>query len=99
MGATIVRYKAKADRAYENQQYIEKVFDELAATAPEGLRYATFRLADGVSFVHVAFVDTPDGTNPLSNTPAFAAFVAGIADRCEEPPVALEATVVGSYNF
>ncbi|HEY4376273.1 MAG TPA: hypothetical protein VGM93_03910 [Acidimicrobiales bacterium] len=99
MGATVVRYKAKPDRADENQEYVEKVFAELATTAPEGLRYATFRLADGVSFVHVAFVDTPDGSNPLSSTPAFASFVAGIADRCDEPPVATEATVVGSYNF
>jgi hypothetical protein len=98
MGATIVRYTTKPDRADDNQALVEKVFAELNADAPLGLRYATFRLADGVSFVHVATVETDDGTNPLTQTPAFAEFVREIGDRCDEPPVASEATLVGSYR-
>ena len=99
MGVVVVRYRTKPDRADENQALVEKVFGELADTQPEGLRYATFRLADGVSFVHVASVDTTDGTNPLSATAAFAEFVRDVGDRCEEAPVASDATVVGSYGF
>ena len=30
---------------------VEAVFDELAESRPAGLRYASYRLADGVSFV------------------------------------------------
>jgi hypothetical protein len=99
MGVVIVRYKTKADRADENQALVERVFGELSVSSPAGLRYATFRLADGVSFVHVASIETDDGTNPLSTTPAFAGFLQGINDRCEDGPAASDATVVGSYRF
>jgi hypothetical protein len=99
MGVAIVRYKSKPDRADENQALIEKVFAELDAAGPAGLRYASFRLADGVSFVHVASIETDDGTNPLTQTSAFSEFVREIADRCEEGPVASDATLVGSYRF
>jgi hypothetical protein len=99
MATTIVRYKVKADRAEENKALIRKVFAELAEAMPDGLSYASFNLEDGVSFLHVATIDTPDGANPLTATPAFKAFVANIRDRCEEPPAATSAEVVGSYRF
>jgi hypothetical protein len=49
--------------------------------------------------VHIAAIETPDGSNPLSETAAFKAFLAGIKDRCEEPPVATDLTAIGSYRF
>ncbi len=99
MKLVMVQYKVKADRAAENQQYIEKVFAELQRNSPAGLHYASFKREDGVSFVHIAAIDTPDGANPLSETPAFKAFQAGIRDRCEEPPVAVDLDNIGSYQF
>ncbi len=97
--AAVVRYRTKPERAEENVALIEKVFAELDASRPEGLRYASFRLADGVGFVHVAEVDTADGTNPLTQTAAFQEFLREIGDRCEEGPLASDATLVGSYRF
>jgi hypothetical protein len=35
-------------------------------TKPTGLRYATFKLDDGVSFVHLASNDTEHGPSPLA---------------------------------
>ncbi len=99
MGVTVVRYQTKADRADENQALIEKVFAELGTDQPAGLRYASLRLADGVSFVHISATDTADGSNPLTQTAAFAEFLREIGDRCEVPPAASDATVVGSYRF
>ena len=99
MGVVVVRYQTKADRAEENQALIEKVFGELNAENPDGLRYASFRLADGVSFVHVASVETSDGANPLNSSPAFAEFQRQIGDRLEDGPHPSGATVVGSYRF
>jgi hypothetical protein len=99
MGVVVVQYTAKADRADENAALIEQVFAQLKAEQPDGFSYATFRLADGVSFVHVASIETADGSNPLIATAAFQAFVSGIGDRVEAPPVSSEATVVGSYQF
>jgi hypothetical protein len=99
MSIAVVRYQTKPDRAEENQALIEKVFGQLDQEKPAGLHYAAFRLADGVSFVHVASIETDDGTNPLLATAAFKEFVGGINDRLDEGPFASEATVVGSYAF
>ena len=99
MKRVLVRYKVKADKAGENRSYIEKVFQELQATAPEGLRYASFVLDDGVSFVHIASIESDDGRNPLAETAAFKVFQAGIRDRCEEGPVAVTLEEIGSYRM
>jgi hypothetical protein len=99
MRHVVVRYRVKTERAEENQQLVTKVFEELNARDPGGVRYMTFRLADGVSFVHVASYDGADGSNPIAETPAFGEFLRDIAARCDEPPSSQEATVVGSYRF
>ena len=99
MGDVVVRYKVKPDRVEENERLVKRVYAELAETEPPGLRYATFRLADGVSFVHIASIDTPDGSNPLRAISAFAEFGRDIAERCDEPPVAEDSQLVGSYGF
>ena len=98
MRRVIVRYKVKADRASENEELIRQVFEELAQTKPTGLRYASFKQDDGVSFVHVASIETEDGANPLDNSPAFKAFQSEIRDRCEEPPAVTQLTGIGSYR-
>ena len=99
MGAVIVRYKVKADKAAENVAYIKKVFAELAESAPEGLRYASFQGEDELTFVHIASIETADGSNPLAKTAAFAAFQENIKDRCDEPPAPLKVSEIGSYRF
>jgi len=95
----VVRYRTKPEHADENQRLVEDVFAALARTEPQGLRYATFRLDDGVSFVHIASVETDDGSNPLDSLAEFAAFGKGVADRCDEPPRVEVAALVGSYRL
>jgi hypothetical protein len=97
MKRVLVRYKVKSDRASENETYIKKVFEELKQSSPEGLRYASFKLDDGLSFVHIASIE--GDKNPLAETPAFRAFQAEIKDRCDEPPIAVELNEIGSYRF
>ena len=92
----VIRYTTKPDRADENEALVRDVFAELAAEDPGGLRYASFRLADGVSFVHVAFVDGE--RNPLDDSKAFHRFASEIADRVTDGPTVLDATVLGSYG-
>jgi hypothetical protein len=96
MRRVIVQYRVKPDRVEENEALVRAVYEELAATRPDGLRYATFRLADGVSFVHLS--SSEDGHNPLTDVAAFGRFQAGIADRCDAPPVLTEMAEVGSYR-
>ncbi len=93
----VVRYTTKPGCAGENERLIRAVFAELAGQQPPGLAYASFRLDDGVSFVHVAVLEGED--NPLARTAAFGAFQAGIADRCVQGPAAADAAVVGSYRM
>jgi len=93
----MVRYQVRPDAVAENEALIRKVFDQLAREKPQGLRYQSIKLADGVSFVHVATHDA-EGVNPLTQTAAFKEFVSGIRARCVEPPVTLEAQVVGTYS-
>ena len=99
MKATVVRYQAKPERADENQKLIEAVFADLEARDAQGFTYKVFRLEDGVSFVHVVIehddVEKPDS---LQDVPAFQAFVADIADRCDVPPLAMGAEIVGSWR-
>jgi hypothetical protein len=95
--AKVIRYKTHPDRAAENERLIQDVFAELAEQNPGGLHYAAFRLDDGVSFLHVAVLDSDD--NPLTASPAFGAFQAGIADRCAEGPTPAGAAVIGSYGL
>lgn len=99
MKRILVRYKVKSDQASENQHYIEKVFEELRRNSPAGLRYASFKQSDGVSFVHMVSIETDSGDNPLIQSAAFQAFQAGIKERCEEQPVATDLEEVGSYHF
>lgn len=99
MRRVMVRYKVKPDRAAENERYIQAVFAQLERDRPAGLRYASFKLDDGLGFVHIASVETADGTNPLAALDAFKAFTAQIKDRCEEPPVTTTLNEIGAYRF
>jgi hypothetical protein len=91
----VIRYTTRPDSADENERLIRRVFAALSELRPPGFRYAAFRLDDGVSFLHVAELSGEE--NPLSTLPAFAEFVAGIADRCVEGPIPADAAMVGSY--
>jgi hypothetical protein len=93
----MVRYRVKPEQVAANEELVRAVYAELDRARPEGFRYATFRLDDGVSFVHLA---TQEGEhNPLAEIEAFGIFQAGISDRCDEPPVVTELEEVGSFRF
>jgi hypothetical protein len=93
----LIRYRTKPDQADANAKLVEAVYAELHRTRPDGVSYATFRLNDQVTFVHV--VQVRQDPNPLLAAKAFAEFQAGIADRVDEGPVTEELTEVGSYQF
>jgi len=98
MKRVMVSYKVKADRVEENERYVRAVFAQLEREQPTGIRYATFKADDGVSFTHIASVETADGSNPLVALAAFKEFTAQIKDRCESPPSTVTLTEVGCYR-
>jgi hypothetical protein len=91
MSTSVIRYQTLPEAADENQRLIENVFAELAIKAPAGLRYSSFRLDDGVSFLHVA---TGDG---LQDVAAFQEFQRNLDERLAEGPTRTQATQVGDY--
>ena len=97
MSATVVvRYRTRPEAAQENSRLIAGVFAALAEAEPADFRYTTYRLADEVSFVHIATF-AGEG-NPLIGLPAFAEFQRELGLRCEEQPEPSKATVVGAYG-
>jgi hypothetical protein len=98
MRTVMVRYKVKPDRAAENVELVRAVYDELQRAKPSGLRYATFQLDDGVSFVHIAVERESEGS-PLPQLEAFKEFQKDIRGRCEEPPVLSELRAIGAFRL
>ena len=96
MPHVMVRYRVKPDRVAENEEFVRAVYDELAAAQPDGLQYATIKLPDGVTFIHIAQHGEP---NPLQETTAFRQFLEDINDRCDEPPAVTQVEEVGSYRL
>ncbi len=99
MRRVMVRYTVKPGRAEENEQLVKAVYEELAEAKPAGFRYATFRLGDGLTFVHMAFMNHAEAGNPLESVKAFQKFQEGIGERCDVAPQVAELTDVASYGF
>ena len=96
---TVVRYRVKPEHVDENERLSKAVYAELAEVRPANLKYATWKLEDGVTFVHVASADIAEGEEfPLSSMPAFRAFRAGLDDRCDEGPIVSPSETVGVYD-
>lgn len=99
MRQVMVRYKVKPEHAARNEELARSVYEELHQSAPDGIRYATFALEDGVSFVHFGSFDDESVDNPLMEVAAFRAFAENIGERCDEPPHVIELRPVGSYGL
>jgi hypothetical protein len=93
----LIRYRTRPDQADANAKLVEAVYAELHRTRPDGVSYATFRLNDHVTFIHV--VQVRQEPNPLLAVKAFGEFQADIVDRIDQGPVQEDLTEVGSYLF
>ena len=97
MRRLMVRYRVKPDQVGTNEELVREVYAELDRAQPDGFQYATFKLDDGVSFVHVA--SQAGDRSPLADIAAFSRFQEAIRARCDEPPVVTELEEVGSFRF
>ena len=99
MNTVMVRYKVKPEKVQEHIGLVERVFRALAQSGPKGLRYASFRLPDGLSFVHLSSLEDGVSENPLSQTPEFQEFIRDIKARCDEPPAPVALELIGNYRL
>jgi hypothetical protein len=96
MRRVLIRYRLKPEHVERNEELVRAVYEELHRAAPSGFRYMTFKLEDGVSFMHISESEGED--SPLAALASAQEFQREIADRCEEQPVITELTEVGSYR-
>jgi hypothetical protein len=98
MRRTLIRYKTKPEASDRNAELVSAVFAELKTAKPDGVRYLTLRLDDD-TFIHLIEATADDGSSPIPKLTAFQTFQSGIRERCAEPPLVREATVVGNYRM
>lgn len=91
----LVRYKVKPEHAERELELLRAVHAELRALRPDGLRYESFRLEDGLSFVELVETDRPGRFSELES---FRRYRATLDERCDEPPVVAELETVGGYG-
>ncbi len=96
MRRVLIRYRLKPDHVERNEELVRAVYEELRRAAPSGFRYMTFKLEDGVSFMHISESEGED--SPLAGLASAQEFQREIADRCEEQPVFAGLTEIGSYR-
>ncbi len=99
MSRVMVTYKVKDDKVEENESLVRAVYEELHHINNPEMHYATFKLDDGQTFVHIASFDSEGGRETLSNCNAFKEFQKDIKERCEVPPKPQKLSEVGSFNF
>jgi hypothetical protein len=95
----IIRYRVKPEHAEHNAELVRAVYAELEQAHPAGFHYGTFRLDDGLTFIHLVSYDQDAGVDPLPELEAFRRFREGVRERCDEAPVASEAQEIGSFEL
>jgi hypothetical protein len=98
MNVVMIRAKVKVEKAPDIEAAAEKMFGAIDAAQPGGVKYASARLADGVSVVALlALADPAD--NPLRAIPEFREFQEHLQEWLAEPPTVEPLTVIGSYEL
>lgn len=98
MNILMVRAKVQPAHVAETEEAVKRVFAALHQAQPEGIRYASCLLADGVTYV--ALLEIDEGVdNPLPTLPEFRAFQENLKIWVAEPPTTEQATVSGSYRL
>ena len=98
MTVLMVRSKIKAESAGEVEAAVKAMFAAIEAARPQGVRYASCRLPDGVTYI--ALLQLEEGVeNPLPSVPAFREFQENVKQWLAEPPTPEQLTIIGSYRL
>jgi len=98
MSVLLLRAKVKPESVAEVEAAVTTMFSAIEEAHPDGVRYASCRLAEEDAFV--ILLQVADGIeNPLPAIAEFKEFQASLPTWLAEPPVAERMTVVGSYNL
>ena len=95
----MIRYKLRADQIERDAALLRAVYDELDATRPAGLRFASFALDDEASFASLVEFEALPGSAPHHRLASFQRYRSTLDQRCVEPPVVTVLHEVGSYGW
>ena len=96
MAVLMVRATVKPECVEALEAARGKRFTAIEAARPEGVRYASYRLPDGVTYL--AELEIADGIeNPLTAIQEFREFQAGLKGWLAAPPSAERFEVRGAY--
>ncbi|WCB94572.1 hypothetical protein DSM104299_03309 [Baekduia alba] len=94
----IVNTQVKPEHVGDVDAAAATLFAAIDRAQPQGIKYASLRLADGVTYL--ALLQIAEGVeNPLPQLPEFGAFQQGLREWVAGPPAPGQATVVGSYGL
>lgn len=98
MTVLTVRATLKEEHVAEAEAAVRRMFAAIEREGLEGIRYASVRLEDGVTFL--AMLEVDDGVeNPLPGLPEAQEFYAKLPEWYAEPPEVGPGTVIGSYRL
>lgn len=100
MALLMIRSKVKPDHTDDVEAAAKKLFAALDEAKPEGVRYMSCRLPDGVTCV--ALLEIAEGIeNPMVTMPEFTEMQNGLREwiDAEARPVPEQATIIGEYGF
>jgi quinol monooxygenase YgiN len=98
MNVMMIQAKLKAESVSDVEAAADKMFAAVKAAQPGGVKYASLRLADGVSAVALLALDDPDD-NQLQAIPEFREFQEQLPEWLAGPPIVEPLTLVGSYEL
>lgn len=99
MDRVLVRYTVKPEKVEENEKLVRAVYAHLKQVNDPGVHYATFKLEDGKTFVHIASFESEEKRKILSESEPFKKFQENIKERCEVPPNPEKLAEIDSFNF
>jgi hypothetical protein len=98
MSVTMIRQKVKEGSIEEGEAGVRELFATLDRVRPEGLRYASTRVADSSTFV--ILIELDEGIeDPRESIPEYQEFLEQLKGWVDGPPVIEQLDVVGSYNL
>jgi hypothetical protein len=97
MSVTLLRQKVKDETVEEAEAAVRELFATLDRARPEGLRYASTRVAGTSTFV--ILTELADGEDPQPAIPEFSRFLEKLKDWVVGPPVIEHLDVVGTYDL
>jgi hypothetical protein len=101
MKATRIQYTVQPSFVEQNKQNIAKVMSELRAANHAGLRYSTYVLEDGKTFMHLVVFNDEQSETVIPTLASFKHFQSELRGSSPEvPPKFDNLTIVGSsYDF